>query len=144
MKVLQSRFLSSLDLDRTLKAAAYERIDYSGPGGGMGFIAGGISHEGLVDLHHGSATTFSIREQGGDSFDEKDFLGILSVELGREIQESGGEVIGTTISKIKEVHIEFTEGTITGRVRISPSRQGKYWTLAADGDECRTMGNPIR
>jgi hypothetical protein len=107
MKSPASKFLAGFHLDELLRSTPCEEIDFSGPGGGMGATAGGISHDGLVDLRHGSSTTFSIKE--GQPFDENGLLAVLMARLAGHIQESGGEISGVDGSSANEFLIEYTE-----------------------------------
>ena len=135
MKTQMSRFLSRFRLDQSLRATAYEGIDNSGPSAASAGAASSMSQDGVVDVHHSSAITFAIREQPGTDFDECHFLGVLRTGLEKEVQESGGKIIASEPFRADEFEIEYKEGQVEGRIRISLSRRGKYYTLAADARE---------
>ena len=133
MKIPASKFLSEFRLDKSLRATALEEIVCSGLGGGIGATSGGIRNDGRVDLHHGSSTTFSIRE--GQACDDNRLLALLMARLAEDIQENAGEIVAIDGSNVNEFSIEYTEGELKGRIQISLSRRGKHYYLKAAADE---------
>lgn len=134
MKTPQSRFLLKFCLDRSVKNTAYEGIDYSGPGGSIEGSAGGINPYGS-DVHHSSATGFAIKQEEGRGFNESEFLEALKDGVEKEIEASGAEITGRESTSEKEFYIEYKEGNTEGRIVISGSESGRYYSLNAKVDE---------
>lgn len=130
----QSKFLSVFSLDKSVRRTGYKGINYSGPGGGIGGSSGMVGQRD-TDVHHSSATGFMINEAGDARFDEREFMEALTAQIKKEIEASGGAVTASGSRESNEFYFEYKSGSIEGRITISGSRRGSYYSLKADADE---------
>ena len=135
----QSRFFSGFNLDRSIKATAYRGIDHTrgpGGGGGMGGTSGGIGPGG-GDVRSSASSTagFTINEEGENKFQENEFIEGLSSQIKREIEQSRASITGSGGSSSNEFYFDYKEGNIKGRITISGSASGQFYSLKANVDE---------
>jgi hypothetical protein len=134
MQMPQSKFLSAFSLDKSVRNTGFAGINPSGPSGGIGGSSGGIGVHG-TDAHHSSSTGFMINEAGDDGFDEREFMESLKSQIKKEIEENGGSVTASGSRESSEFYFDYKSGSSEGRITVSGSRRGSYYSLKADADE---------
>ncbi|MEW6207487.1 MAG: hypothetical protein AB1631_03915 [Acidobacteriota bacterium] len=128
----QSRFLSAFSIDESVRSTGYAGINHSGPGGSIGGSSGGVGERG-ADVRLSSATGFMINEAGG--FDEREFMETLRTQIKKEIEDSGGSVTASGSQEPNEFYFDYRSSSIEGRITISGSRRGSYYSLKANVEE---------
>lgn len=130
----QSKFLSAFSLEKSARSTGYEAINYSGPAGGIGGISGMVGQRG-AETHHSSASGFMINEAGDAGFDERESMEALKTQIKKEIEASGGSVTGSGYRESNEFYFDYRSGNFEGRITVSGSRRGSYYSLKVSADE---------
>jgi len=139
----QSAFFSKFVLDKSVKATAYNGIDFtSGAGGGSGIggSAGGIGTRG-IDVHSSSTSTagFSIIEEGENRFQESQFIEALASQIKKEIVENNADITAGGSISSNEFYFDYHERDIKGRITIVGSAMGQSYLLKATVDESNKL-----
>ena len=109
-------------------------IDYSGAGGSIGAVTGGIREQD-TDTRHSSFTGFIIGDEEASRFDEQRFMEALKEEVSKEIEASGGSVLRRESEGGEGFSIEYREGETEGRVTIRGTRRERQYNLKVDVEE---------
>ena len=130
----QSAFLSQFSLPKTLAKVNAPGLDCSkfGEGGGIGGSTGGI---GSGHVSHSQSYSAFCGIERPEQFQEASFIQSLKTEIERQLQSSGAQIKGSSLSGSNGFEIEYAEGKIHGKAEISGQRQESNYIVTTKIEE---------
>lgn len=130
-----SSFFSKFSLNELVernKTSGGLNCSAGGAGDGIGIGAGGVG-KGPSHFHKGESFSCQIGEQ----FDQGKFIEALKRSVEKDLDASEAKIISSDSPDVTKFYFEYTVAEINGRVEISGTRSGNYYTVKADLDETR-------
>ncbi|HEX6649673.1 MAG TPA: hypothetical protein VF075_09040 [Pyrinomonadaceae bacterium] len=135
MTAFESRFFDKFSLNELVKRNASVvglNCSSGAGGGGMSMGAGGI---GKDHSHFSRTESMGCQIADATQFDESKLIQALKQTIEQDLGASKAEIVKSDSREANSFSLQYTLEKIAGRVEISGTRSGNFYTLKADLEE---------